>query len=411
MDSTTIHVRLTDEPVAVWRPVAAVKQASSVYTILADQPVPEDEEWEFPPGSIVLVEDKEMSDGPCKMAVKLAPRDSCYTYFKITGNFEPDDITRALGLSPDEAWRIGDMRRTGTQFDFAMWRYGLCEEYDVMVEEQMMATIRDLVPKTAELRAIKQQYDVTFTLVIVPALYPYDGEPTPRLAPGREVVAFCHETETDIDIDLYLYDAALMEDLEERRPGKEEKDAVAATWPRLRYTLTKEARLEFNIYHTEHSATISRQTRKARILPPLIWLLVALGFQAFFYYRFGRGPLWFPVIVFAASALWFLLYPLCRRWWVRKTLASYLGEIEGKDPLNATLELRDDRLRAEADDGMTEARYAEVEKLVENKGCLYIYVGWAMAFIVPLEAFGGEAAYRKFREELELKIKAAKEAP
>ena len=223
MDSTTIHVRLTDEPVAVWRPVAAVKQASSVYTILADQPVPEDEEWEFPPGSIVLVEDKEMSDGPCKMAVKLAPRDSCYTYFKITGNFEPDDITRALGLSPDEAWRIGDMRRTGTQFDFAMWRYGLCEEYDVMVEEQMMATIRDLVPKTAELRAIKQQYDVTFTLVIVPALYPYDGEPTPRLAPGREVVAFCHETETDIDIDLYLYDAALMEDLRNAAPERKKK--------------------------------------------------------------------------------------------------------------------------------------------------------------------------------------------
>lgn len=45
---------------------------------------------------------------------------SCYTYFKITGDFDPDDITHLLALSPEKQWRVGDLRRNGTVYDFAM---------------------------------------------------------------------------------------------------------------------------------------------------------------------------------------------------------------------------------------------------------------------------------------------------
>jgi len=54
-----IYVRLLDEGVNVYRPVQAVAITSLVYEIKADDSYdPEDEHWEFPPGSKVIVEEK-----------------------------------------------------------------------------------------------------------------------------------------------------------------------------------------------------------------------------------------------------------------------------------------------------------------------------------------------------------------
>ena len=48
-------------------------------------------------------------------------KNSCYTYFKIVGNFNPDDISALLNLTPEKSWKIGDLRRNGTKYDFALW--------------------------------------------------------------------------------------------------------------------------------------------------------------------------------------------------------------------------------------------------------------------------------------------------
>lgn len=132
-----------------------------------------------------------------------SPQNSCYTYFAIKGNFNPDEITEILELTPSKCWKIGDKRKDGkSNFDFALWEYGRCDHYDVITENQMMYTIADLKPKIPLLKDIKRKFDVAFVLEIVPKLY--INEPTPALAPNREVVEFCYETDTDIDIDLYL---------------------------------------------------------------------------------------------------------------------------------------------------------------------------------------------------------------
>jgi hypothetical protein len=57
----TIHVRLLDENVPVWRPVLATRLNDNLYLIEA-QEIPEYEEWEFLPGSSVETEEA-MSDG------------------------------------------------------------------------------------------------------------------------------------------------------------------------------------------------------------------------------------------------------------------------------------------------------------------------------------------------------------
>lgn len=133
----------------------------------------------------------------------LVTRNQCYTYFKITGDFDPDAVTEQLGLQPDETWKIGDLRSNQTEYDFACWSFGRCDDYNPFVEEQMRKTIAPLLDKLNLLNQIRLENDVSFTLQIVPTIY--DGDTNPCLAPSLDVIDFCHETRTEIDIDMYIY--------------------------------------------------------------------------------------------------------------------------------------------------------------------------------------------------------------
>lgn len=129
---------------------------------------------------------------------------SCYTYFKIIGDFDPDAVTTILGLRPSKSWKIGDLCRNGTKYDFALWEFGRCDNYDVIVENQMHQTISPLLDKIALLNHIREKFDVSFCLEIVPTIY--SGNQEPCLAPSMTVIDFCHDTRTEIDIDMYLMD-------------------------------------------------------------------------------------------------------------------------------------------------------------------------------------------------------------
>ena len=137
--------------------------------------------------------------------VHMNTRNSCYTYFAIVGNFNPDDVTALLNLTPEKSWKIGDLRRNGTKYDFANWEIGRCTEYDVEVEKQMRKTISVLQDKIPLLNQIREKHDVSFYLEIVPSIYADDVSPC--LAPSLDIIDFCHATRTEIDIDMYVYNS------------------------------------------------------------------------------------------------------------------------------------------------------------------------------------------------------------
>jgi len=71
----------------------------------------------------------------------------------------------------------------------------------------MLKTIEPLLSKIKELKEIKDKCsEVYYNLEIVPSIYA--GEISPCLAPSKEVIKFCYETDTEIDICLYVYDSA-----------------------------------------------------------------------------------------------------------------------------------------------------------------------------------------------------------
>ena len=132
-------------------------------------------------------------------------QNSCYTYFTIVGDFDPDSVSRLLNLNPDQSWKIGDLRRDGTAYDFARWSFGKCDTYDVIVTNQMRKTIAPLLDKIDVLNEIYCKNNVNFYLAVVPSVHA--GDISPCLAPSLDVMDFCHATRTEIDIDLYVYDS------------------------------------------------------------------------------------------------------------------------------------------------------------------------------------------------------------
>ncbi len=66
-DDVIVHVRLLDEGVEVWRPVEASRVSGSTFR-LSGKPTPEDEQWSFQPGEIVVAEARRgETSGPEKL--------------------------------------------------------------------------------------------------------------------------------------------------------------------------------------------------------------------------------------------------------------------------------------------------------------------------------------------------------
>ena len=127
----------------------------------------------------------------------------CYTYFRITGDFDAELISNMLNLKPETSWNVGDLRKDGkSRYEFSACKFNTCSDYDIDVCNQMEKTIEPLLKKVEILKQIKTTYNVNYYLVVVPKVR-YD-EPSPCLAPSKQVMKFCVDTDTEIDIDLYV---------------------------------------------------------------------------------------------------------------------------------------------------------------------------------------------------------------
>jgi hypothetical protein len=73
--ATLIYVALLGEDVDVYRPVQAELRPDGTYELLGE--VPDDEQWEFVPGTVVRTERKALSEGPRPVAttpIEVSPR-------------------------------------------------------------------------------------------------------------------------------------------------------------------------------------------------------------------------------------------------------------------------------------------------------------------------------------------------
>ena len=145
---------------------------------------------------------------------------SCCAYFAIcsTGTiqneigfvaaenscFDPDYITEKLGVEPFKARKMGTLRKNGRgHYPFSDWACCRQNEPALDAEEQCRNIVRQLHPLIPQLQEIKKEYNVDYSIIIVPHIY---NEENPILGFDSEIIEFCYRTGTEISVDMYIYD-------------------------------------------------------------------------------------------------------------------------------------------------------------------------------------------------------------
>ena len=68
----TIYIRLLNEGTEVYRPVPSLQQGDNIYKVFGNDIYdPNDETWEFLPGSVVICEQRQLSGEICLVAKSL----------------------------------------------------------------------------------------------------------------------------------------------------------------------------------------------------------------------------------------------------------------------------------------------------------------------------------------------------
>ena len=136
---------------------------------------------------------------------------TCYTYFSIKGEFDPDEITSILGIRPVKTFRSGESRYylkdgqktdTGLKYTCSCWDGCRSDDYDVIISNQMEKTIEPLLPKIDLLNEIRERFEAVLTLEVVPHIC--SGHELPCISPSMKVIDFCSSVRAQLDIDWYI---------------------------------------------------------------------------------------------------------------------------------------------------------------------------------------------------------------
>ncbi|MHB1000676.1 MAG: YcxB family protein [Armatimonadota bacterium] len=146
---------------------------------------------------------------------------------------------------------------------------------------------------------------------------------------------------------------------------------------RLEYNLTEKDLVEFNIYHSLHSELHLKERRKLRLMVPVIYIILA-GILILIGNRLAAS-------VFGVIAIgWYFISPMWINSKYRKHFERHIKDVIGdsiSDPI--TIEVKPDGIFSTSHAGEARYKLSSVEKIAEDDGYTYVYVGKGMAFILP----------------------------
>ena len=124
-------------------------------------------------------------------------KDTCYTYFMITGCTDPATLLEELEVTPYSVTE----REAGKSYDI---KIGLCETYSLDVNDMYRVTLAELFGKEETLARLKQDLGLDYYLISVPELYRDNDGAHQILGLDYDIIEFIYLTKTVHDIDYYV---------------------------------------------------------------------------------------------------------------------------------------------------------------------------------------------------------------
>src|ERR1041384_2888634 len=112
----------------------------------------------------------------------MPPPDSWYAYFHLRGAFDPDEITRAVGVNPTQTAREGDLIAGGAKTrSCSMWTLQ-CRDKSAELDLQVKDVLDQLDSHRAAFERLSREFDGTMELV------GYFRDREPGVALDRQII-------------------------------------------------------------------------------------------------------------------------------------------------------------------------------------------------------------------------------
>lgn len=162
----------------------------------------------------------------------------------------------------------------------------------------------------------------------------------------------------------------------------------------LRYTLTREAYTAYNFYYLAHSPSTRRMLLLGQFVPPFVVMVAC----ALLYFASLMTATNACIAAGVTYGVFVLFYPVLFRRGAKRRLGKIVEEGVGREFIGEhVIQLRETGIRDASQAGyVVEVPYANVERAVENEGHLYVFIGQTTAFVIPLDALGGESGKAAF---------------
>jgi hypothetical protein len=122
-----------------------------------------------------------------------------YAYFHVTGNGRHEDVTALLGLSPSNAWNIGDHSpRTGSTHKFMSWKLKSGHDDTEPLAEHVKSLLLLLSLRPDALDKLSSDFDLTLQCV---GYFPPSGH---GFSFDREQIRNAARLGLAIDLDFYF---------------------------------------------------------------------------------------------------------------------------------------------------------------------------------------------------------------
>ena len=123
-------------------------------------------------------------------------------YFKLVGDFDPDVVTKEIGIEPSRVKRKGHPR---PKYDFWHYSHGKIVGDFIDVYEMSAKLIAVLQPKTREISDAIKKHSLMAELQVVLWISMDEEISTPAIGFDQNTIEFLSKVGATIDIDTYRH--------------------------------------------------------------------------------------------------------------------------------------------------------------------------------------------------------------
>ncbi|MEG0641536.1 MAG: YcxB family protein [Clostridium sp.] len=171
---------------------------------------------------------------------------------------------------------------------------------------------------------------------------------------------------------------------------------------KIKYSITKDDYLKFNMYHLESSPGVKKELIIHRFVVPILIIGLAFALAVL-----TGMPLTIGVPVCVVGAIcWSVFYPKFYKKNALRNVSKMLGRgVQSESISKNSITVQDEGIYASSQAGQTLHKWNEVIKFHETADHIFIYVTQKLAHVIPKRAFKDKEEENEFIEIIKKNIK------